>query len=235
MVYEKTVSNLRILTCVSDIFRENCYLVQNLESRQAHIVDPGDCLQLLYEQIERLAAEPQFVLLTHGHFDHIMASRAVSQKFGIPVYISSDDFKLLRRAPLYGFKILKKTIEIPEVSFFGTTPLSLGQQAIGVIPTPGHTQGSVCLDYGDVIFVGDTLFVNHIGPTNYPESSLPELFLSIERLLQFKKDETIIFSGHGRPWTVGEARSWFGKLDRSCAPQYLIMNDPSLQAKGMKS
>lgn len=232
-LYKFDFEQYRVITCVSRVFHENCFIVIDRNSHQAAIIDPGDSFDLIMEQIQLEKAIPQCIYLTHGHFDHILSADKLSKTFNIPIFLSQKDYKLIRRAPLYAFRFTKQEVRVPEVLFYEETPqLPFGNPSL--IPTPGHTQGSVCLNFGDFLFTGDTLFYEHMGPTNYPESNLDDLFTSLDRLFSLPSDATI-FSGHGRPWKMKEARHWFQLLDRSQPPQYLIMNDPSIQAKGLKA
>ncbi len=232
-IYEKTIKEHQITTCVSKVFHENCYIVGHIHSKKAQIIDPGDSYDLIDEQIQLKQLQPVSIFLTHSHFDHMLSAYQLAKKFNIPVFVSKKDYKLLRRAPLYAFRFTKQQVNIPEVIFYEDA--EQGQLLnINVINTPGHTEGSVCIDYGNFAFAGDTIFFEHLGPTNYPESNLNDLFISVEKILQLNEN-AFIFSGHGRPWKIADAKIWFESLDKTHPPQYLIMNDPSLQAKGMKA
>jgi hydroxyacylglutathione hydrolase len=228
MRFDTTIHDLRILTCVSKLFHENTYLIESLSKKYSYIVDPGDCFDSILELINQLQNKPQAIILTHGHFDHIFSASHLAKELNIPVFIDEKDFKLIRRASVYSLPILKKIIPIPQVQFYE----DFSDFPFQIIKTPGHTLGSVCLNFDSVVFTGDTLFYQHIGPTNYPESDFNELVNSVKVLLQLSRSDAIIFSGHGRPWTIQDAQNWFNKIDGLKIPQYLIKNDLSFQAKG---
>jgi glyoxylase-like metal-dependent hydrolase (beta-lactamase superfamily II) len=121
--------------------------------------------------------------------------------------------RLLRHAPLYALRFARQEIEQPEpfVVFDGQPGFDLGKQPIHVIHAPGHTAGSVCYRFDGLVFTGDTLLRQHVGRTDLPGGDAAQLKNSINLLLTGLPEDTILFPGHGRPWTIGEARVWWQK------------------------
>jgi glyoxylase-like metal-dependent hydrolase (beta-lactamase superfamily II) len=97
--------------------------------------------------------------------------------------------------------------------------LEIGKQPIQVIYTPGHTSGSVCYYFGDFVFTGDTILYQHVGSTDTPGANVDQLISSVSRLVEQLPGETVVFPGHGRTWTIREARVWWQHAVIS-PPQY---------------
>ena len=126
--------------------------------------------------------------------------------FGIPFYLHPLDKTLLGRANLYRTIFRStKVVTIPKINKFfecGEDQLTIGDFSIRVIPTPGHTKGSVCLLLGNLLFSGDTLFKGRIGRTDFPESNFKEIQQSLKNLLTLPPD-TIVYPGHGSNTSIG--------------------------------
>lgn len=164
----------------------NCYIVGDI------IIDPGDDAEYI---MSRLDAKPRMIVATHGHFDHIMAAFALQRAYNIPFYIHKDDEFLLKNMR----SSAKHFLGLPDVD---PPPVPSRLQGISFIHTPGHTPGSICLKFGDELFVGDTLFAGGgIGRTDFSYSNKKDLEKSIHTILSFPK-ETKLFPGHGESFTI---------------------------------
>ena len=177
--------------------QENCFILFD-ENKDAFVVDPGGSSKNIIEAIEKNSLSIKYILLTHGHFDHVGAVASLVKKYKAPVYLSKEDRAFLEspkevRASAFGMQI-----EAAEVDVFvkegDEIPFSEGN--IKVIETPGHTLGSVCYLFENYLFAGDTLFNGSIGRTDFPES---DHSLMVESLKKLKKldDEIYVLSGHG--------------------------------------
>lgn len=225
------IGNFTIRRIVTGFFKENCYMISHKASEFDFLIDPGEnSFHLLADSLQ----ESRFkkILLTHGHFDHVADLISFYEKFKTIASVHKNESKLLRQAQMYSIRYIGKIINMPkEYNYFDETTetLRLSENLnCKILPTPGHTSGSVCYYFEDgFVFTGDTLFFNHIGPTGYPESNLDALKKSVDFILDYLPNETIIFSGHGRPWTIGQAKDWWITV-RENPPQYHIMNDSSL-------
>ena len=192
---------------------ENCYVAS--EGGAAVVVDPGffdEELPALYEYLETEGLKPCAILLTHAHFDHMLATKVLQERFGgIPVYMHPKetvtlqlDKKYVDESGISGFQ--------PE---FVSTPVEDGQVlelakglSFKVIATPGHTPGGVCWynEAAGVLFSGDTLFAGTIGRTDLEYGDYDAIIRSIMEKLVFLPGETDVFPGHGRPTTISGER-----------------------------
>ena len=223
--YRYTYDNIVVTCMVCGDFKENAYLIRERSSGRTILLDPGDNLELIRSEITAAGSIVDEIILTHGHFDHVATAATLCREFGIPLKIHEKDTKLLRKASIYALSFTKCTIETPKdyLTFVDVAQFALNNLAVDVFPSPGHTAGGVCLHIDGVLFTGDSLFFQHIGPTDYPESNYQDLIDSVDRLLAHFADDTIIMPGHGRPWIIGEAKVWWAE-NRSAPPQFQIMH-----------
>lgn len=187
----------KIMKLVVGELQENCFILFD-ENKDAFVVDPGGSSENIIEAIEKNGLNIKYILLTHGHFDHVGAVAALVKKYKAPVYMSKDDRAFLEspkevRASSFGMQIEAADVDV-FVKEGDKIPFSEG--TIKVIETPGHTLGSVCYLFENYLFAGDTLFNGSIGRTDFPES---DHSLMIESLKKLKKldDEIYVLSGHG--------------------------------------
>ena len=182
----------KIMKLVVGQLQENCFVLFD-ENKDAFVVDPGGSSENIIEAIEKNSLNIKYILLTHGHFDHVGAVASLVKKYKAPVYLSKEDRAFLEspkevRVSAFGMQIDVFVKEGDEI------PFSEGN--IKVIETPGHTLGSVCYLFENYLFAGDTLFNGSIGRTDFPES---DHSLMVESLKKLKKldDEIYVLSGHG--------------------------------------
>lgn len=186
----------------------NCYFPYD-DNGNAVIIDPGADA----ERILRIVKEHNFtvsaLLLTHAHFDHIMAARAVCAALDAPLCVGAADAPMLanERLNLSSMVHPDKPISLTadrllregDVVTFGDTHLT-------VMETPGHTPGCVCFLGEDVLFAGDTLFAGSIGRTDLPGGNMTILRQSLARLAALSGDYTV-YAGHGEETTLSYERS----------------------------
>ncbi len=161
---------------------DNCtYLVS--EGTQALLIDPAWDMNFLEHTLTQKKLTLCAVLFTHGHFDHVKFAQTLLQKTGLKGYLEEND------VPLSGIN--------PQFlhTYSGEQNFQIGPFALHIIPTPGHTAGSVCLQIGDVIFTGDTLFPGACGRVDLPTSNPRAMRQSLVKLAHLPED-TQIFSGH---------------------------------------
>lgn len=177
--------------------QENCYIVYNKEN-ECVIIDPGYESQRIIDTIEKEELKPLYILLTHGHIDHIGAVKDLKDKYGISVYIHNKDKDMLEKpnknsASLYGMSVngAKADYFVKEGN-----DIKFSDDSFKVIETPGHTGGGVCYKLDNILFSGDTLFLGSIGRYDFPESSGLDLMNSLKKLTLLDKD-TIVLPGHG--------------------------------------
>ena len=184
----------------------NCYLIINKDNNESIIVDPADSPESIYDMVVRSASEPQAILLTHGHFDHIGAANEVREHYGIKIYASCDEEKLLASparnlSNAYGMS-LRVTADVLHND---GDILELAGLKIKAIHTPGHTPGGCCyyMEQEDVLFSGDTLFRTSVGRSDFPGGSASALVRSVKEKLLILPEETHVYPGHMEETTIG--------------------------------
>ena len=200
---------MKIEKFVTGIISTNCYLVSNVETHQAVIVDPAAVPKALTEAVERDGLTVEAVLLTHGHFDHTMGLDALLKLWDVPVYVEEEDQEILTDP-----KLNLSSAYTAGFTFSGTQSvedgqiLSLAGFQFQVLHTPGHTRGGCCYYAASeqVLFSGDTLFQASVGRTDFPNSSTLDLLRSIREKLLPLPDETVVYPGHMGETTIGYER-----------------------------
>jgi hydroxyacylglutathione hydrolase len=210
----QTIGEFEIATLTNGRFKENCYVVVRGGLRDCLIVDPGSEERFLSEYLDARDLHPRKILLTHGHFDHLGAVDALMRRYEAVCEVQAAEERLVRQAATYAFRFAREALRVPRgLRFVQEGPLDWNGLAIDVLPTPGHTSGSVALAVGgEFVFTGDTLFRERVGPTTYPESDAVAMIASVNRLLEHLPGDCVLFPGHGRAWSIGEARAWWAGL-----------------------
>lgn len=179
--------------------RTNCYFLVCPQINQAVIIDPGDEGDFLSEKILQLKIRPQMILLTHGHFDHLLAAEELRLNFKIPIFLHQADFSLIKN-----IRPQEKILLPQETKFLkDKQTIKFGQEKLKVIHTPGHSPGSVCY-YGPLdhhLFSGDLIFRDGFGRTDFSYSSSKKLNQSIKKI-SFLPPKTIVYPGHGEEFKL---------------------------------
>lgn len=188
----------------------NCYIVYDDDSRECVIIDPGDNAEGISQKVQDTGCRPIAILLTHGHFDHIMAVPELTAKYeGIPVYAYKDEKILLTDAKINESRGFKRPTVIEDVHYLDNNEeLELLGVKWRVISTPGHTIGSCCYyveSYG-VLFSGDTLFDGDCGRTDLATGDTNAIIHSIKDVLMKLPDDTQVLPGHETFTTIGRER-----------------------------
>ncbi len=168
----------------------NCYVLTCERTRQTVIIDPAaEPDRILRETAQ---SPVRYIIITHGHGDHIGALDEVRRHTSAPVGIHAEDARVLRTGP----------------DFFLTDGqvLEFGDESLKVLHTPGHSPGGVCLLMRGVLFSGDTIFPNGPGNTEIPRSDYQTILRSIHRKIFTLSDDTIIYPGHGLETTIGREK-----------------------------
>lgn len=190
--------NLIIKTIIAGFYEENCYLLIDEDTKECGIVDPGGQSKKIEDEIKALNVSPKYIILTHGHADHVGAVVELSNKYNIPFYISKTEEEYIKR----------------DNSVFGSLPtasgylkegdnLNFGNDAIRVIETPGHTQGGLCFLIKDKLFTGDTLFQGSVGRSDFVGGDGAQLIESIKEKLLPLGDNIEVYPGHGPASNIG--------------------------------
>lgn len=183
----------------------NCYIVGDERTKEAFIIDPGGDPEKIKKILRDSGLEPQVVINTHGHGDHISAD----SEFGLPIWIHTLDAECLSDPSRNLSASMGHLLKVGAASRFLEEGdiLNIGRYSLEVIHTPGHTPGSICLKGEGVIFTGDTLFCDGIGRTDLPYGSERDIIRSISNRLFTLDDSYVIYPGHGPSSTIGEEKA----------------------------
>ncbi len=183
----------------------NCFIVVSEEFRECAIIDPGDEAEKIISEIKKENLSPQYILLTHGHFDHLSAANSLKKHFDIPIMLHEADKILAENASAQAkmFGMADPGDVTPDEFLNEKTALAVGDLIIKVLHTPGHSPGNVTFQVDNDLFVGDLIFQGSIGRTDLPGGSYQELIRSVENKIFIFPDDYKIHPGHGPDTTVG--------------------------------
>ena len=195
---------MKIYTIPAGVLGANSYLLTQ-DDQAAVLIDCGGEEPLRYAAEKGLKIE--YVLLTHGHFDHI-GGCAAAQEGGAKFGVSEQDQKMLKSAAnlaaMAGVSVAPFTADF---TFRGGEVLRLCGMEFSVLSTPGHTPGGVCFLAQNAIFTGDTLFCGSIGRTDFPGGSMTQLRSSLQKIASLKED-LVVYPGHDRQTTLSHERKY---------------------------
>lgn len=203
------MSNMKINTLVVGVVRTNCYVVGNSYTNEAIVIDPGDNAAAIIKTLKENDLVCRAVLLTHGHFDHIMAAAELARASSAKIYAHEAEERLLADPMLNASSHFGAEYSlVPDVCLKDGQVLELAGFSIRVIHTPGHTSGGACYYFAEngVLFSGDTLFLEDIGRSDLPTGNGRQLVESIKSRLMPLDDATVVYPGHDLPTTIGHER-----------------------------
>lgn len=184
-------------------FTENTYIVNEL--RECLIIDPGTNFEGIVNYIDSKDFKVIGVLLTHGHFDHIISLNEIVDKYQAPLYIHEKerDFLFDPNLNLSSMTLNRFVLKNKEIvkTITSKDKIKLGNESIKILETPGHTRGGVCYHYKNFLFSGDTLFKGSIGRHDLPTANKTHILKSVNMLVTKLRDNTIVYPGHG-PFTT---------------------------------
>lgn len=200
----------------------NCYIVGDLEQRQAVVIDPGGDAQDLIDFIDEQLLVVTAIVATHAHFDHVLAAEALRAHTGAPFLMHDDDKPVLEWLEESGRLFLGVELGPPpevDTSISEGDEVRAGDSTLQVIHTPGHSPGSISLATEGMLFAGDTLFQGSIGRSDLPGGNGALLTSSIRDKLFKLEGDIVVLPGHGpattleqemahNPFVGARSRSW---------------------------
>ena len=204
---------LQIKSFVFSPIQENTYLLHN-ELKECIIIDPGcyfdEEKNALKDFIYKTGLKPKLLLNTHCHLDHVFGNKFINETYGLTLHLHEKEKQVLSFAPTSGLMY-----NMPFDNYAGEfillkegDKILLGEDELKVIEAPGHSPGSICFYSNKQHFVigGDVLFQRSIGRTDLPGGNHQTLLNSIRQKLFVLPDQTIVYSGHGEPTSIGEEK-----------------------------
>ena len=191
---------MKIHTLPLGMLQANCYVLHCDGSAACIVIDPGDDPRQLLGWLKEHALQPEAVLLTHRHFDHVGAVQAVKEAYSCPVYMHPGDVPYPAGIP-FGADHCTHTLADGQT-------LSLAGIAVQVLHTPGHSEGCVCFLVDDAhLFTGDTLFADACGRVDFTGSSPAKMQQSLQRLASLE-GSLRVYPGHGPATTLAREKQY---------------------------
>lgn len=198
---------MRVITISEHSFGSHCYAI--ISDNRAVIVDPSVSVSSIMSAVSAEDANIEGILITHGHFDHILSLDLLRDATGAPAYIHEEDAEMLTDGNKNLFVLAYKKDRAwreADVILHDGDEIPLGNETIKVIHTPGHSKGSVCYLCGDFMITGDTLFAETVGRTDFYGGSSEMMESSLSKLRSLGLDKEMpIYPGHGPAGKLGAA------------------------------
>ena len=196
---------MKVERFLTGILSTNCYVAWNEQTKEAVIVDPAAYSKKLAEFLREEGLKPQAVLLTHGHFDHIMGLDALLEEYPVPVYVHEAE-KGLIADPKTNLSLTYTNGYVFEDATYVTDGQKIAAAGVTfeVLFTPGHTSGGCCYyaETENMLFSGDTLFLCSVGRSDLPTGDETTLIRSIKEKLLVLPENTVVYPGHMAATTI---------------------------------
>ena len=198
---------MRIANIPSGPLMVNSYLVWDEESKKGFIVDPGGYNASMKDMIKKEEIQLEYIILTHGHVDHIGGVNEMSKVYGSKILAAKAEIPMLEDPAFNMSTDFGKPIKItPHVAVDDGDTLEIGPMTLHFIMTPGHSPGGMCIRIGKILFSGDTLFQCSVGRTDFRGGDMDTLVKSIREKLFILDDDTRVFPGHMGETTIGREK-----------------------------
>lgn len=203
---------MEIKRLIVGMVQTNCYIVMNMDTKEAVVVDPGDSAPAIVRAVKEKGADVKAILLTHGHYDHVLAAEELKKSLNAPIYCHEEEAQILADPNLnLSFKLMGPAVRMKADRLLkdGET-FEMAGFNFRVIHTPGHTCGSCCyyVEEKKVLFAGDTLFEGSYGRIDFPTGSGRQMVYSVAKTLFDLPDEVEVFPGHMGFTTIGDEKRY---------------------------
>ena len=199
---------MKLMQLTVGVVGTNCYIVYDEKTREAAVIDPGDNAKSILHAVSEEKLTVKYVLLTHAHFDHILAVHDVLEATGAQFVCPEADTGLLCRDNMGQFRSLARNYvqDTPDILAKEGTEITFGGMTAVYMSTPGHTPGSSVIRIGDCLFTGDTLFRHECGRCDLEGGDFSAMLRSLKRLSELEGDYKV-FPGHEGISTLSEERA----------------------------
>ncbi len=207
---------MKVIQLCVGIVGTNCYIVYDEATREAAVVDPGDNAPSILKAVQKENLEVEYILLTHAHFDHILAVHDIIRETGAKYVVPEADVWLLKRDNMGPFRSAAKGYieDAPDILAKEGTEVTFGNITACYMNTPGHTPGSsvICID--DTLFTGDTLFRGSCGRVDLEGGNMRQMLASLKRLYELEGDYKVL-PGHEGISTLEDERRYNPYMDQA--------------------
>jgi glyoxylase-like metal-dependent hydrolase (beta-lactamase superfamily II) len=202
---------MKIISLVLGPVGTNCYFLINEDTKETIIIDPADNASAIKQRLKMEDLTPVAILLTHGHFDHILAAKDIAEEYNILIHAFYEEWSLLGDAKLNAGYLIRRNFTLtPHKELNDNEILNMAGMDLLVIHTPGHTKGSICFYHKESqsLITGDTLFYESVGRTDLPTGNSVTIQKSISERLFKLDDTTKVYPGHGDVTTIGHEKMY---------------------------
>lgn len=195
---------LRIDEITVGMVQTNCWILSNIETKKAAVIDPGDESERILALLNKLDVELEAILLTHGHFDHISGVEGLLRYKKVPVYAYEQEKQMIEDDNLNLSRSMGESVTLSDIVYRKENDVF---EVIGfpvkLLATPGHTKGSCCyyIEKAECLFSGDTLFLDSVGRTDFPTGNTSAIIKSVKELAELP-EKTYVYPGHGSTTTI---------------------------------
>ena len=189
------------------IFESNTYIISDDSSKACVVIDCGVEPEKILDMVGRNGLSVKYIILTHGHFDHIYHVKNLKEKTGAQVCIHEAELNLYQNPMLNGSRMFGAGRDVetvaPDILLKDGQKLQAGDMTLEIIHTPGHSPGSICILCDGMLFSGDTLFQLSIGRTDFPGGNPEAMEASLHNKLFTLDENIVVYPGHGPKTTIG--------------------------------